>query len=434
MYCEGTNLMNISLAVLVFSLCLCGEKLISVILKFSPFLHVLMNTPRNIEKSPKRLAIMGSTGSIGTQALEVVKENPTEFEVEVLVANGNADLLIKQAIEFKPNAVVIGDETKYQQVKEALFSHDVKVFAGAKSIEQIVEMETIDMVLASIVGYAGLASTINAIKHRKQIALANKETLVVAGDIVTKLAYENAVNLYPVDSEHSAIFQCLIGEFDNPIEKIYLTASGGPFRGKDRAFLASVKKEQALKHPNWVMGAKITIDSASLMNKGLEVIEAKWLFNLKPEQIDVIVHPQSIVHSIAQFQDGSMKAQMGLPDMKLPIQYAFAYPGRIQNNFPRFDFFNYPQLTFEKPDMETFSNLALAFKAMEKGGNMPCVLNAANEIVVQAFLEDKIGFLQMSDVIANVLDRMPMIKTPSLEDYIQCDKETRLMTKELILK
>lgn len=426
--------MNISLAVLVFSLCLCGEKLISVILKFSPFLHILMNTPRNIEKSPKRLAIMGSTGSIGTQALEVVKENPTEFEVEVLVANGNADLLIKQAIEFKPNAVVIGDETKYQQVKEALFSHDVKVFAGAKSIEQIVEMETIDMVLASIVGYAGLASTINAIKHRKQIALANKETLVVAGDIVTKLAYENAVNLYPVDSEHSAIFQCLVGEFDNPIEKIYLTASGGPFRGKDRAFLASVKKEQALKHPNWVMGAKITIDSASLMNKGLEVIEAKWLFNLKPEQIDVIVHPQSIVHSIAQFQDGSMKAQMGLPDMKLPIQYAFAYPGRIQNNFPRFDFFNYPQLTFEKPDMETFSNLALAFKAMEKGGNMPCVLNAANEIVVQAFLEDKIGFLQMSDVIANVLDRMPMIKTPSLEDYIQCDKETRLMTKELILK
>lgn len=434
MYCEGTNLMNISLAVLVFSLCLCGEKLISVILKFSPFLHVLMNTSENIEKSPKRLAIMGSTGSIGTQALEVVKENPTEFEVEVLVANGNADLLIKQAIEFKPNAVVIGDESKYQQVKEALFSHDVKVFAGVKSIEQIVEMETIDMVLAAIVGYAGLASTINAIKHRKQIALANKETLVVAGDIVTKLAYENAVNLYPVDSEHSAIFQCLVGEFDNPIEKIYLTASGGPFRGKDREFLASVKKEQALKHPNWVMGAKITIDSASLMNKGLEVIEAKWLFNLKPEQIDVIVHPQSIVHSIAQFQDGSMKAQMGLPDMKLPIQYAFAYPDRIQNKFPRFDFFNYPQLTFEKPDMETFTNLALAFKAMEKGGNMPCVLNAANEVVVQAFLEDKIGFLQMSDVIANVLDRMPMIKTPSLDDYIQCDKETRLMTKELILK
>ena len=384
------------------------------------------------DKQPKRLAIMGSTGSIGTQALEVVRDNPTEFEVEVLVANSNADLLIQQAIEFKPNAVVIGDETKYQQVKEALFTHDIKVFAGEKSIEQIVEMETIDMVLAAIVGFAGLSSTINAIKYNKQIALANKETLVVAGDIVTKLAYENAVNLYPVDSEHSAIFQCLVGEFENPIEKIYLTASGGPFRGKDKAFLASVKKEQALKHPNWVMGAKITIDSASLMNKGLEVIEAKWLFNLKPEQIDVIVHPQSIVHSLVQFTDGSMKAQMGLPDMKLPIQYAFTYPERLKTNFPRFDFFNYPQLTFEKADTETFTNLALAFKAMEKGGNMPCVLNAANEIVVQAFLNDKIGFLQMSDVIAKALDKMPLIKTPTLEDYIQCDKETRILTKELI--
>ena len=384
------------------------------------------------DKQPKRLAIMGSTGSIGTQALEVVRDNPTEFEVEVLVANSNADLLIQQAIEFKPNAVVIGDETKYQQVKEALFTHDIKVFAGEKSIEQIVEMETIDMVLAAIVGFAGLSSTINAIKYNKQIALANKETLVVAGDIVTKLAYENAVNLYPVDSEHSAIFQCLVGEFENPIEKIYLTASGGPFRGRDKAFLTSVKKEQALKHPNWVMGAKITIDSASLMNKGLEVIEAKWLFNLKPEQIDVIVHPQSIVHSLVQFTDGSMKAQMGLPDMKLPIQYAFTYPERLKTNFPRFDFFNYPQLTFEKADTETFTNLALAFKAMEKGGNMPCVLNAANEIVVQAFLNDKIGFLQMSDVIAKALDKMPLIKTPTLEDYIQCDKETRILTKELI--
>lgn len=383
-------------------------------------------------KQPKRLAIMGSTGSIGTQALEVVRDNPTEFEVEVLVANSNADLLIQQAIEFKPNAVVIGDEAKYQQVKDALFTHDVKVFAGEKSIEQIVEMETIDMVLASIVGYAGLASTINAIKYKKQIALANKETLVVAGDIVTNLAYENRVNIYPVDSEHSAIFQCLAGEFENEIEKIYLTASGGPFRGKDKAFLASVKKEQALKHPNWVMGAKITIDSASLMNKGLEVIEAKWLFSLKPEQIDVIVHPQSIVHSIVQFTDGSMKAQMGLPDMKLPIQYAFTYPQRLKTNFPRFDFFNYPQLTFEKPDTETFANLALAFKAMEKGGNMPCVLNAANEIAVEAFLNDKIGFLQMSDVIAKALDKMPYIKTPTIEDYKQCDKETRLLTLELI--
>ena len=393
-----------------------------------------MNQPQNTKNAPKRIAIMGSTGSIGTQALEVIKENPKHFEVEVLVANGNADLLIKQAIEFKPNAVVIGDETKYQAVKDALFSHDIKVFAGAKSIEQIVEMETIDTVLAAIVGYAGLASTMNAIKHKKTIALANKETLVVAGDIVTKLAYENAVNLYPVDSEHSAIFQCLVGEFDNEIEKIYLTASGGPFRGKDKVFLANVTKAQALKHPNWVMGAKITIDSASLMNKGLEVIEAKWLFNLKSEQIDVIVHPQSIVHSIAQFTDGSMKAQLGLPDMKLPIHYAFSYPQRIKTNFPRFDFFNYPQLTFEKPDLETFTNLALAFKAMEKGGNMPCVLNAANEIVVQAFLEDKIGFLQMSDVIAKALDKMPLIKTPTIDDYMQCDKETRLLTTELIKK
>lgn len=377
---------------------------------------------------------MGSTGSIGTQALEVIRDNPSHFVAEVLVAHSNADLLIQQAIEFKPNAVVICDERKYQQVKEALFSHDVKVYAGEASIEQIVEMETIDLVLAAIVGYAGLASTLNAIKYKKQIALANKETLVVAGDLVTKLAFENGVNLYPVDSEHSAIFQCLAGEFHNEIEKIYLTASGGPFRGKDKAFLAGVKKEQALKHPNWVMGAKITIDSASLMNKGLEVIEAKWLFNLKPEQIDVIVHPQSIVHSIAQFTDGSMKAQMGLPDMKLPIQYAFTYPDRIKTNFPRFDFLNYPNLTFEKADTSVFRNLGLAFEAMHRGGNMPCVLNAANEAVVQAFLEDRIGFLQMSDVIETCLSRMPFIKTPTIEDYRQCDKETRLLAKELLSK
>ncbi len=393
-----------------------------------------MNKNQLNQITPKRIAIMGSTGSIGTQALDVIRENPTYFQAEVLVAHSNADLLIKQAIEFNPNAVVIGDESKYQFVKDTLFSYGIKVYAGTKSIEQIVEMETIDVVLAAIVGYAGLASTINAIKHKKIIALANKETLVVAGDIVTKLAYDNTVNLYPVDSEHSAIFQCLAGEFDNKIEKIYLTASGGPFRGKDREFLAQVTKAQALKHPNWVMGAKITIDSASLMNKGLEVIEAKWLFNLTSDQIDVIVHPQSIIHSIVQFTDGSMKAQMGLPDMKLPIQYAFTYPERILSKFPRFDFFNYPQLTFEKPDTETFTNLALAFKAMEKGGNMPCVLNAANEMVVQAFLEDKIGFLQMSDLIAQALDKMPMIQTPSLEDYIQCDKETRLLTTELIKK
>ncbi len=393
-----------------------------------------MIEPLHTEITPKRIAIMGSTGSIGTQALEVIKENPEHFEVEVLVAHSNADLLIKQAIEFKPNAVVIGDESKYETVKEALFTHDIKVYAGSKSIEQIVEMDTIDVVLASIVGYAGLSSTINAIKYNKTIALANKETLVVAGDIVTKMAYNNGVNIYPVDSEHSAIFQCLVGEFDNEIEKIYLTASGGPFRGKDKQFLAAVKKEQALKHPNWVMGAKITIDSASLMNKGLEVIEAKWLFNLQPNQIDVIVHPQSIVHSLVQFTDGSMKAQMGVPDMKLPIQYAFTYPQRIKNNFPRFDFLNYPNLSFEKPDTDTFTNLALAFKAMEKGGNTACILNAANEIVVQAFLEDKIGFLQMSDIIGNAIEKMPFIKTPSIDDYIQCDKETRILTTELIKK
>lgn len=377
---------------------------------------------------------MGSTGSIGTQALEVIRDNPGHFEAEVLVAYSNAELLISQAIAFRPNAVVIGDESKYQQVKEALFSYDVKVYAGEKSIEQIVEMETIDLVLAAIVGYAGLASTIHAIRYGKPIALANKETLVVAGDLVTRLAFEKGVSLYPVDSEHSAIFQCLAGEFHNEIEKIYLTASGGPFRGKDRGFLAQVKKEQALKHPNWVMGAKITIDSASLMNKGLEVIEAKWLFNLKPEQIDVIVHPQSIVHSIVQFTDGSMKAQMGLPDMKLPIQYAFTYPDRIRTGFPRFDFLQYPNLSFEKPDKDTFRNLELAFEAMRRGGNMPCVLNAANEAVVQAFLDDRVGFLQMSDVIASCLERMPFIREPGIEDYRQCDKETRLMAAELLAK
>lgn len=391
-----------------------------------------MKVEQKATQAPKRIAIIGSTGSIGTQALDVIRDNAAYFEAEVLVAYSNADLLIKQALEFKPNAVVIGDESKYQVVKEALAGEDVKVFAGAKSIEQIVEMDTIDVVLAAVVGYAGLASTINAIKHKKAIALANKETLVVAGDLVTRLALENGVNLYPVDSEHSAIFQCLAGEFHNPIEKIYLTASGGPFRGKDKTFLASVKKEQALKHPNWVMGAKITIDSASLMNKGLEVIEAKWLFNLKPEQIDVIVHPQSIVHSIVQFTDGSMKAQMGLPDMKLPIQYAFTYPNRIKSNFPRFDFLNYPQLTFEKPDVSTFRNLGMAFEAMNAGGNMPCILNAANEVAVQAFLEDKIGFLEMSDLIGNCMQKVQFIKAPSYEQYVECDREARRTALELV--
>lgn len=378
-------------------------------------------------KEKKRIAVIGSTGSIGTQALEVIRENKEFFEAEVLVANSNADLLIRQALEFHPNAVVIANETQYQKVKAALQPKDIKVFAGSKAVEQIVEMETIDLVLASIVGYAGLASTINAIRHKKQVALANKETLVVAGELVTRLAMENGVNIYPVDSEHSAIFQCMAGEWDNPIEKIYLTASGGPFRGKDRNFLAGIKKEQALKHPNWSMGAKITIDSASLMNKGLEVIEAKWLFNLDPAQIDVIVHPQSIVHSLVQFRDGSMKAQLGLPDMKLPIQYAMGFPNRLKNTFPRFDFMNYPQLTFEKPDLDTFTNLSLAFAALGKGGNMPCVLNAANEIAVQAFLEEKIGFLQMSEVVSETMEKTPFIKAPSLSDYMDCDREARIL-------
>ena len=383
-------------------------------------------------ENKKNIAILGSTGSIGTQALDVIRANPDKFVAEVLTANGNADLLIKQAIEFNPNAVVIADETKYAYVKEALKSYDIKVFAGDKAIAQVVQMDTVDVVLAAIVGYAGLASTISAIKAGKQIALANKETLVVAGEIVTQLAKENGVNLYPVDSEHSAIFQCLTGEWHNPIEKIILTASGGPFRGKDQAFLQTVKKEQALKHPNWDMGAKITIDSASLMNKGLEVIEAKWLFNLKPEQIDVIVHPQSIIHSIVQFTDGSMKAQMGLPDMKLPIQYALGYPERIYSDFPRFSFFNYPQLTFEQADTKTFRNLALAFEAMNIGGNAPCVLNAANEIAVDAFLKGKIGFLQMSDVVESCLQKIKFIKKPTYEDYVATDLETRNVATELI--
>ena len=380
----------------------------------------------------KRIAILGCTGSIGTQALDVIRENPEEFTVEVLVANSNAELLIKQALEFNPNAVVIADESKYQQVKEALLPKDIKVFAGLRSVEQIVEMDTIDLVLASIVGYAGLASTLNAIKHKKQIALANKETLVVAGDLVTKLARENGVNIYPVDSEHSAIFQCLAGEWENKIEKVILTASGGPFRGKKRNELLGIKKEQALKHPNWVMGAKVTIDSASLMNKGLEVIEAKWLFNLKPEQIEVVVHPQSIVHSLVQFEDGSIKAQLGIPDMKLPIQYAFSYPLRVKNTFKRFSFTDYPNLSFEEPDLDAFINLKLAFQSLKKGGNMPCVLNAANEVAVKAFLEDKIGFLQMSDIVGNTLEKVRFINSPSYDEYVNCDKEARIIASELV--
>ena len=385
-----------------------------------------------MSEKKKNIAILGSTGSIGTQALDVIRANPHAFTVEVLTANGNANLLIQQALEFNPNAVVIADETKYNFVKNALLKHDIKVYAGNKAIAEVVQMDSVDVVLASIVGYAGLESTISAIKAGKQIALANKETLVVAGDLVTQLAKQHGVNLYPVDSEHSAIFQCLAGEWHNPIEKIYLTASGGPFRGKDVAFLQSAKKEQALKHPNWDMGAKITIDSASLMNKGLEVIEAKWLFNLKPEQIDVIVHPQSIIHSIVQFTDGSMKAQMGLPDMKLPIQYALGYPERMKSDFPRFSFFNYPQLTFEQADTKTFRNLALAFEAMNIGGNAPCVLNAANEVAVDAFLHDKIGFLQMSDVVEKCIQKINFIAKPTYEDYVATDMETRRIATEMI--
>ena len=380
----------------------------------------------------KHIAILGSTGSIGTQTLDVIEANTDLFVVEVLSANSNSDLLIKQALKFNPNAVVIVDETKYQEVFDALSNQDIKVYAGKEALTQVVEMEDIDMVLTALVGYSGLNPTISAIKAKKNIALANKETLVVAGALITGLAKKNGVSIYPVDSEHSAIFQCLVGEFHNPVEKIYLTASGGPFRGWTKDRLLDVTKEQALKHPNWDMGAKITIDSASLMNKGLEVIEAKWLFGLKSEQIDVVVHPQSIIHSIVQFTDGSMKAQMGLPDMKLPIQYALAYPQRIVSDFLRFDFMDYPSLTFEKADTDTFKNLALAYKAMNKGGNMACILNAANEVVVDAFLKDKIGFLEMSDVIADCMEKSTFVANPTYDDFVSSDEESRVLANALI--
>lgn len=384
------------------------------------------------EINKKRIAILGSSGSIGTQALEVVEEQSHLFQVEVLTVYKNADVLIAQAKKFRPNAVVIVDETKYLKVNDALHDDDIVVYSGVDALEQVVAYKEIDIVLTALVGYAGLKPTIAAINAGKDIALANKETLVVAGELVTNLAREKGVNILPVDSEHSAIFQCLVGEYINPIEKIILTASGGPFRGKSIQELESVTKTQALKHPNWDMGAKITIDSASMMNKGLEVIEAKWLFNLKPEQIEVIVHPQSIVHSLVQFEDGSIKAQVGLPDMKLPIQYAMGFPKRQKNNFTRFNFLNYPELTFEAPDKKTFRNLVIAFKALEKGGNAPCVLNAANEIVVEAFLQDKIGFLQMSDVIERCMQDVAFIDKPDLEDYIKSDKEARTITKRII--
>jgi 1-deoxy-D-xylulose-5-phosphate reductoisomerase len=385
-----------------------------------------------LEISMKKIAILGSTGSIGTQALEVIAAHPEAFTVEVLTAQNNAQLLIRQALAFKPNVVVIGNESHYEEVFAALDPHDIKVYAGINALNSVVEMDTIDVVLTAMVGYAGLKPTLRAIQSGKNIALANKETLVVAGQLVTELARQKGVNIFPVDSEHSAIFQCLAGECQNPIEKIILTASGGPFRGKTESFLQSVTKEQALKHPNWDMGAKITIDSASLMNKGLEVIEAKWLFGLDYNQIEVIVHPQSIVHSLVQFEDGSIKAQLGLPDMKLPIQYALSYPNRLKSAFPRFNFADYAQLTFEQPDTKTFRNLALAYEAMGKGGNMPCVLNAANEVAVQAFLEDKIKFLAMSDLIENCLAKVAYIAHPSYDDYIQTDQETRLQARQLM--
>jgi len=380
----------------------------------------------------KKIAVLGSTGSIGTQTLEVVAAYPNRFEVIVLTANRNAELLIEQAILFKPNSVVIVDETKYETVKNALWEHDIKVYAGEKALSEIVEMKEIDIVLTALMGYSGLKPTLRAIESGKTIALANKETLVVAGEIITKLAKQKGVNIYPVDSEHSAIFQCIVGEFHNPIEKIYLTASGGPFRGRTRAQLESITKEQALKHPNWEMGAKITIDSATMMNKGLEVIEAKWLFGLKNDQIDVIVHPQSIIHSIVQFEDGSMKAQMGLPDMKLPIQFAMTYPERLKTDDERFDFLNYPNLTFEKPNLDTFTNLQLAFDAMEKGGNAPCVLNAANEVTVDAFLNDKISFLEISTINDKVMNDFNFIAKPMIEDLIETDKVARALTNSFI--
>ena len=380
----------------------------------------------------KRVAILGSTGSIGTQTLDVVRENPDYFEVEVLTAYNNIELLAKQAEEFKPNTVVVANESKYDELVRLLRNLPVKIYAGNDAIAQIVEMDTIDIVLTAMVGYSGLIPTINAIQSGKTIALANKETLVVAGELVQKLAFHHKVSIYPVDSEHSAIFQCLVGEGQNAIEKIILTASGGPFRGKDLEFLKTATKENALKHPNWEMGAKITIDSATMMNKGLEAIEARWLFGLNPNQIEVVVHPQSIVHSAVQFEDGSMKAQMGLPDMKLPILYALSFPERIKTNFPRFSFWDYPELTFEKPDLKNFRNLALAFEAMDKCGNMPCILNAANEIAVEAFLKDKIGFCEMTDIIEQSMYKMNYIKHPDLDDLINTDKETREFSKTLI--
>lgn len=380
----------------------------------------------------KRIAIFGSTGSIGTQALDVIDSNPDKFSAEILTAHSNDELLVQQALKFNPNVVVIGDEKKYQKVKEALASTDVKVFTGEKALEEVAGMDCYDLMLAGIVGYAGLRPTLKAINSGKPVALANKETLVVAGDIIMRKAVENRVPVIPVDSEHSAIFQCLVGETRNKIEKIILTASGGPFIGKKPNYLVNVKREHALQHPNWSMGAKITIDSATLMNKGLEMIEAKWLFNLKPEQIQVVIHPQSIIHSMVQFEDGSIKAQMGLPDMKLPIQYALSFPKRIRNDFPRYDFKKVSTLSFEEPDVKTFRNLQLAQDALKKGGNLPCVMNAANEIAVFAFLRNRINFLDMTNVIEKTMEKVPFIEQPTLEEYFESDGEARNFAADII--
>lgn len=382
-------------------------------------------------ETKKNIAILGSTGSIGTQALEVISEQPEHFSVELLTAGNNADLLIEQAVKFQPNTVVIENKILFEKVLHALEPFNIKVFAGAEAIEQCVQMDSIDMVVTALVGFSGMLPTISAIKSGKAIGLANKETLVVAGEFITGLAKQHAVNIFPIDSEHSAIFQCLQGEWHNTIEKIYLTASGGPFRGKTTEFLEKVLPEQALKHPNWTMGSKITIDSATLMNKGLEMIEARWLFNLLPEQIEVIVHPQSIIHSIVQFEDGSMKAQMGLPDMKLPIQFALGYPKRLKSNFPRFNFVHFPQLTFEAPDSATFRCLQIAGEAMKKGGNLPCIMNAANEIAVQAFLKKKIGFNDIPKLIENVMQKVSFTQNPTVDDYISSDRESRVKAAEL---
>ncbi len=380
----------------------------------------------------KRVAIFGSTGSIGTQALEVIKANKELFEVEILTAHTNDELLIAQSLEFLPNAVVVVDEGKYEKVKSALSSTAIKVFAGELALEETASFDTYDVMIAGIVGFAGLKPTLKAVEKGKIIALANKETLVVAGDIVMQKALENKAPIIPVDSEHSAIFQCLVGESRNPIERIILTASGGPFLGKKPNFLVNVKRDHALQHPNWSMGAKISIDSATLMNKGLEMIEAKWLFNLNPSQIEVVIHPQSVIHSIVQFEDGSMKAQMGYPDMKLPIQYAIGFPNRLKNDFPRFDFKKYPSMNFEEPDYKTFRNLGLAIEALKAGGNMACVLNAANEIAVWAFLKNRIGFLDITAVVEKTIEAVSFIKQPTLQDYFDSDAEARNFAASLI--